>query len=75
MLMKNYFKFRCVYCGQNMECEPRHSGRQTKCPKCDHKMVIPPAPDQSTGKSPNTVNATWDTQVPAPDVSIPTRYQ
>jgi len=73
--MKDYFKFKCVHCGQNIECETGFSGRQTKCPSCNHKMVVPPAPGQkSASNSPNTINAIWHTHVDDPDVSVPTRY-
>ena len=30
--MKTYFKFNRLYCGQHMECEPEHSGRQIQFP-------------------------------------------
>jgi DNA-directed RNA polymerase subunit RPC12/RpoP len=72
--MKDYFKFKCVYCGQNIECETHFSGRQTKCPSCNHKMVVPPAPGQkSASDGPNTINTTWNTRIDDPDVTVPTR--
>lgn len=73
--MAQYLKFKCVYCGQSMECDPAHSGRQIKCPSCDHKMVIPQDPNHKLagGKSPK--DDTWMTDVPSPDVSTPTRYK
>ena len=39
--MKTYMKFSCIYCGQHLECETRFCGRQTLCPACLHRTVIP----------------------------------
>ena len=74
--MATYIKFKCTYCGQSMECDPQHAGRQIKCPGCDHKIAIPKAAD---GKSPGlnfqTKDQTWMGEIPKPDVSTPTRYK
>lgn len=64
--MAQYQKFKCVFCGQSMECDPKHAGRQIKCPACGHKIAIPGG---------NAEAQTWVQDVPAPDVSTPTRYQ
>jgi DNA-directed RNA polymerase subunit RPC12/RpoP len=69
--MAQYLKFKCVFCGQSMECDPAHAGRQIKCPKCDHKIAIPPDPNS---KAANPPAQTWVNDVPSPDVSVPTRY-
>ena len=72
--MSQYIKFKCVYCGQSMECAPEHAGRHLKCPACSHKITIPAA----GGKVPvdyQAENQTWIGDIPAPEVSTPTRYQ
>jgi DNA-directed RNA polymerase subunit RPC12/RpoP len=70
--MPEYKKFKCVFCGQSMEYDPKHAGRQIKCPACDHKIAIPGA-NPASDNPPQA--QTWMTNVPAPDVSTPTRYK
>lgn len=72
--MKNFLKFNCLYCGQHMECETRFSGRQIKCPVCEHKMVIPPTRKLQRGLAQFDSAHTWDVMVPRPDLTTPTRY-
>jgi hypothetical protein len=59
-----------------MECAPEHAGRQLKCPACTHKITIP---SLGGGKLPpvnyQAGDQTWTGDLPAPDVSTPTRYQ
>jgi hypothetical protein len=38
-------------------------------------MVIPPAPENKDPSRAAPPNSTWDTQIPSPELSIPTRYQ
>ena len=73
--MTQYHKFKCIYCGQSIECDRKHIGRQTKCPTCNHNMVIPPEAGGDLAGSIKAVREKWDTQIPTPDVSTPTRYQ
>ncbi len=56
-----------------MECEPQHAGRQLKCPACSHKIVVPPDPENKVPAAPPQ-DQTWTTDVPSPDVTLPTRY-
>lgn len=70
-----YLKFSCLYCGQHMECEPRFSGRQMLCPRCDHRLVIPKLRGASQARQAATIPATWDTEVPQPGIEIPTRHR
>jgi len=72
--MKNYIKFACVYCGQRIECKPELSGRQFHCPACHQRLVVPPVTEREARDITNSINATWDTQVPDPNVETPTRY-
>ena len=66
IVMKTYFKFACVYCGQHIECESGLSGRQIKCPACQNRIVIPsPEKGKPARKQPLT-KFTWDTFVPLP---------
>ena len=48
-IIKTYFKFACVYCGQHIECETTLSGRQIKCPACGNRIVIPAQEKRATG--------------------------
>jgi DNA-directed RNA polymerase subunit RPC12/RpoP len=72
--MNNYLKFACVYCGQHIECKPELSGRQFHCPACHQRLVVPPALEKQAHGAANSMNATWATQVPDPNVETPTRY-
>jgi DNA-directed RNA polymerase subunit RPC12/RpoP len=72
--MAQYLKFKCIFCGQPMECDPAHAGRQIKCPKCDHKITIPPDPAKKPKIVLNSTEQTWTSNLPTPDVSTPTRY-
>lgn len=38
-------------------------------------MVIPPAPEKKDPSRAAPPNSTWDTQIPSPELSIPTRHQ
>jgi len=69
--MKSYFKFACIYCGQHLECDTGLSGRQTKCPACHNRIVIPA---EAKGQAPRNAPLTkfkWDTVVPEPDLQDP----
>ncbi len=40
--------FECT-CGQRLEVENEHAGRQAKCPACGMSIIIPyPTPEEST---------------------------
>lgn len=73
--MTQYLKFKCVYCGQSMECEPKHAGRQLKCPACSHKITVPTPEGSKPAVNYQDERVTWAGDVPAPEVSTPTRYQ
>lgn len=66
-------KFNCLYCGQRMECEPHHSGRQILCPACLHRLVIPKPRGGSPARAVVSAPETWDTDVPLPRLEMPTR--
>ncbi len=70
----NYIKFHCIYCGQHMEAEPRFALRQLQCPACNARIAIP-AGDKAASGQPRQQPETWDTLVPLPEVSLPTRYE
>jgi len=72
--MQKYLKFKCVFCGQSMECDPQHVGRQIQCPACSHKIAIPPDPKNKARANADQGDMTWIKDVPTPDVSTPTRY-
>jgi len=72
--MNNYIKFACVYCGQHIESKPELSGRQFHCPACHQRLVVPPPPEMGAPGAADSIHATWDTQVPDPNVETPTRY-
>jgi len=72
--MSNYIKFACVYCGQHIECKPELSGRQFHCPACNQRLVVPRPLESKVRNAADLMNATWDTQVPDPNVETPTRY-
>ncbi|HMP82027.1 MAG TPA: hypothetical protein PKA41_04890 [Verrucomicrobiota bacterium] len=63
-------KFSCIYCGQHMECETRHSGRQILCPACLHRLVIPKPRSGGLASAIPSVPETWDTDVPLPQLDI-----
>jgi DNA-directed RNA polymerase subunit RPC12/RpoP len=66
--MSVYFKFACIYCGQHIECDDNLSGRQTKCPGCQNRIVVPrPANGQVAIAPPPRF--TWDTVVPVPETN------
>ena len=67
-IMKTYFKFACVYCGQHIECETGLSGRQTKCPACQNRIVVPAGEKGQPAKKGPLTKFTWDTVVPLPEV-------
>ena len=71
--MTTYLKFKCVFCGQSMEYDPKHAGRQIKCPACNHKIAIPGG--KIGGINKQTKDQTWTSDIPSPDVSTPTRYK
>jgi len=73
--MKAYLKFNCVYCGQHMECEPHLSGRQIRCPSCQHRIVIPATQKHPAANQPLPLRDTWETCLPIPVVEVPTRYR
>jgi hypothetical protein len=73
IIMKDYIKFACVYCGQHIECGPEFSGRQFHCPACKQRLAVPPPDGSQATRPPASVNQTWDTQVPDPGVETPTR--
>lgn len=70
--MAEYLKFKCIFCGQSMEVDPKHAGRQIKCPACDHKITIPGG--KTPPANPRATDQTWMKEIPSPDVSTPTRY-
>jgi hypothetical protein len=39
------FKFTCVHCGQDIECDELWSGHQIQCPTCQKELTVPPKPD------------------------------
>lgn len=69
----DYIKFHCIYCGKHMEAEPRFALRQLQCPGCNARIVIPAPEELKTAQHLHPAE-TWDTVVPQPDVSLPTRY-
>ncbi len=34
-------RFKCIYCGQRMLAEEDGRGKKSKCPKCNHLVVVP----------------------------------
>lgn len=56
------FKFECPHCQQHLQCNEEHSGRQIQCPKCQHLIVIPPAPGKTAQFDPQS-GMTWATFV------------
>jgi DNA-directed RNA polymerase subunit RPC12/RpoP len=72
--MSHYIKFSCVYCGQHIECDPSLHGRQFHCPGCKQKIVVPPRAAPQSGHAVQSVNDTWDTEIPDPNTETPTRY-
>lgn len=70
----NYIKFHCIYCGQHMEAETRFALRQLQCPACNARIAIP-APEKLKSSEGLQQPETWDTLVPRPEVSMPTRYE
>jgi DNA-directed RNA polymerase subunit RPC12/RpoP len=73
--MKSDFKFACIFCGQHIECETSLSGRQTKCPACHHRIVVPAAEKGQPARSQPMTRFTWDTVVAAPEVTKPKTRQ
>ena len=39
------FKFTCIHCGQDIECDELWSGHQIQCPTCQKELTVPPKPD------------------------------
>ena len=72
--MAKYLKYNCIFCGQHMEYEPQHAGRQLKCPACDHKIALPAGPQKNSLEAAKDDSLNWTEDVPMPDVSTPTRY-
>ena len=70
----NYIKFHCIYCGQHMEAEPRFALRQLQCPACNARIAIP-APEKLKASQHLQQPETWDTLIPCPEVSLPTRHE
>jgi DNA-directed RNA polymerase subunit RPC12/RpoP len=70
----NYIKFHCIYCGQHMEAETRFALRQLQCPACNARIAIPAAVKAKAGQRLQPPE-TWDTLVPHPEVSLPTRHE
>lgn len=71
--MGEYLKFKCIFCGQSMEVDPKHAGRQIKCPACNHKITIPGG--KAAASDAQAGDQTWMKEIPSPDVSTPTRYK
>ena len=70
-IMKTYFKFACIYCGQHIECETSLSGRQTKCPACQSRIVVPATEKGQPARKQPMTKFKWDTVVAAPEVTKP----
>ena len=70
-IMKTYFKFACVYCGQHIECETTLSGGQIKCPACAKRIVIPAQEKGQPARKQPLTKFTWDTVVETPKVEGP----
>ena len=69
-----YLKYNCVYCGQHMEYDPQHAGRQLKCPACNHNIALPHTAESINPFASPNEPMTWTEDVPKPDVTTPTRY-
>jgi len=39
-------RFHCKNCGQKLNVEDKHSGKQVKCPKCGSICVVPDKSDK-----------------------------
>lgn len=66
------FKFSCPFCEQHLQCDNRMSGRQIKCPSCDHLIHVPPAPGQTAAANYTPESGkTWATFIAPPNVEKP----
>ena len=64
------FKFECPHCHQRMSCDEQFSGRQIKCPGCNHLINIPHVPGKTAQYQPES-GKTWATFVPPPKAKPP----
>ena len=64
------FKFECSHCQQHIACDEQFSGRQIKCPACQHLITIPHVPGKTVDYQPES-GKTWATYVPPPRVKKP----
>ena len=64
------YKFECPHCRQHMLCDEQFSGRQVKCPSCNHLINIPAVPGKTAQYQPES-GMTWQTYVAPPNVKPP----
>lgn len=41
-------KIFCPHCGQSLQCDESHQGRQVRCPPCGQLFLVPQMPPQAT---------------------------
>ena len=46
-LIMSEFKFTCPHCGEHILCDALWSGREIKCPACQHVLVVAPPPSEA----------------------------
>ncbi len=64
------FKFECPHCQQHLACDEQFSGRQIKCPGCNHVINIP-AVTGKTAQYERESGMTWATHVAPPNLNPP----
>ena len=53
-----------------MACDEKFSGRQLKCPSCNHLINVPHVPGKTVNYKPES-GMTWATHVPPAKISPP----
>lgn len=53
------FKFSCPHCDQHILCDEQLSGSEIQCPDCQHRLQIPPVPEQFVAGSEQRPPDSW----------------